>query len=252
MRLLWFLLFCIPMAHAKLLVLIIASDHLPVYVELQKIWKSYMHLDPEQVEAYFLRADPNLPTLVAIDGDVIWAKTSEGWSPDNAGIINKTVLTFEAMLPRMSEFDYVLRTNLSSFYVFPRLLKSLEYLPKNKCYYASGTDSVSTVGTGCGFILSRDLVELIVEHKFEFLDRATPQDDNLIAEFLNKHDIHLTLHPRLDLLSILDWQKNRSSIPEHLFHFRVKSEPNRLKDDIYIHSQLLNLFYPNHKRLSTS
>lgn len=240
----FFLFFSLPIAHAKLLVLIITSDHLPVYIALQKIWKSYMHLDPEHVEAYFLRADPDLPTLVAIDGDVIWAKTSEGWSPDSAGIINKTVLAMEAMLPRIQEFEYVLRTNLSSFYVFPRLLKHLENLPKSGCYYASGTDRLSSVGTGCGFILSRDLVELIAKHKLDFLDRATPQDDNIIAKFLNENDIYLLPHPRLDLLSLQDWQKNKDCLPDDLFHFRVKSANDRLNDEIYIHSQLLHLFYP--------
>ena len=39
----------------KVLVLIITSDNLPVYPKLQKVWKSYMHSDPEHIEAYFIR-----------------------------------------------------------------------------------------------------------------------------------------------------------------------------------------------------
>ena len=36
----------------KVLVLIIASDNQPVYLELQKLWRSYMHQDRKHIEAY--------------------------------------------------------------------------------------------------------------------------------------------------------------------------------------------------------
>ena len=106
----------------KILVLIICSDNLPVYPELQKIWRSYMHYDRNHVEAYFIKADPKLDVEYKIDNDVIWSKTDECLIPC---ITNKTLLSLEAMSSRFSDFDYVLRTNLSSFYVFPRLLNFL-------------------------------------------------------------------------------------------------------------------------------
>lgn len=143
----------------RVLVLIIASDQFPVYVELQKIWQSYIHSDPEHIETYFIRGDPNLPTSYEIKNDIIWSKTDEGWSPASAGIINKTVLSLEAMLPRLHEFDYILRTNLSSFYVFPRLLKFLETLPKKRCYAGSNTGGDSPIASGCGFIISPDVAK---------------------------------------------------------------------------------------------
>ncbi len=113
----------------KILVLIIASDNLPVYVEEQKIWRAYMHLNPKHVEAYFIKADPTLSTPFAIKEDIIWARGAENVRP---GVLNKTLLAFEALLPRLHEFDYVIRTNLSSFYVFPRLFTFLETLPKEQ------------------------------------------------------------------------------------------------------------------------
>ncbi|MCX6988703.1 MAG: hypothetical protein NTZ52_04285 [Chlamydiae bacterium] len=115
----------------KVLVLIIASDNFPgvdlvfPYPELKKIWRSYMHTNPN-IEAYFIQGDPNLSSPYEIQGDVIWSKTEENLRP---GILNKTLLSIECMLPRINEFDYVLRTNLSSFYVFPRLLHFLQTLP---------------------------------------------------------------------------------------------------------------------------
>ena len=85
-------------SNLKVLVLIIASDQVPIYRELQEVWRSYMHSDPQHIEAYFIKGDPNLPSLYEIKEDVIWSRTEEGWSP---GIINKTVLSLEAMRDRL-------------------------------------------------------------------------------------------------------------------------------------------------------
>lgn len=45
------------------------------------------------------------------------------------GILNKTVKGLEFLQPCFSDFDYILRTNLSSFYVFPKLLNFLHQAP---------------------------------------------------------------------------------------------------------------------------
>lgn len=249
----------------KVLVLIIASDYCPIdncniYPELQKIWRSYMHNDPKHVEAYFIRGNPNLKTRYAINGDsieiispsvrkykiendVIWSQTSEGWIPESAGILNKTILSMEAMLPRLNEFDYILRTNLSSFYVFPRFLNYLKTLPKNKCYCASGEG----FGSGSGFIMSPDIVQLLIKNKNYFLNNAHSEDDVLIGIFLRNKGIKLISHPRIDFLNIDDWNKNKNNIPGNVFQFRIKNNNHyiRIKDDIYIHNQLLKVFYNN-------
>src|SRR6478672_11271514 len=88
----------------KILVLIIASDDEPCYIELQRIWRSYMHQDLDHVETYFIKADPSLPFQSVIDGDVIWSQSSETIIP---GIINKTIMSMELLLPRIkTEFNY--------------------------------------------------------------------------------------------------------------------------------------------------
>src|SRR3990167_3166550 len=121
----------------KLLVLIISSDNYPgspfphPYRQLQQVWSSYAHLDPSHVEAYFIRGNPNLTAEVELEGDVLWSRTEECVKP---GILNKTILSMEYFLSRLHEFDYVLRTNLSSFYVMPKLLEFLKTLPKNGVY----------------------------------------------------------------------------------------------------------------------
>lgn len=227
----------------KLLVLIIASDHFPVYVAMQKVWKAYMNYDPQHVEAYFIRADPNLPTLFSVEENVIWSKTDEGWPPASAGIINKTILSMEAMLPRLHEFDYVLRTNLSSFYVFPKLLQVLQGMPRQKFYFGSNTGAGSVWGSGCGFILSTDLVRLMVQHKDEFIGNKN-HDDVLVGQFLHKKGIKLIQHKRHDLLNMNDWNAIKDKLPSDIFQYRVKNDDKvRLVQDIYMQTGLLERIY---------
>lgn len=224
----------------KLLVLLIASDDLPVYRELQKIWRSYMHLDPAHVEAYFMKSNPNLSQEVIVDGDVIWVKSSETIVP---GLINKTIKSLNFLLPRFNEFDFILRANLSSFYVFPKLLQFLERLPAKKVYCGSNIGD-PRIGSGCGFIMSPDIAQLLVAAKRSFIDNRLHNDDVLIGWFMIKHNIRLTPHERIDFYSLNDWERAKNNISTNAFHFRIKTAPNlRITDDTFIQKQLLRRFY---------
>lgn len=225
----------------KILVLIIASDDYPVYVELQKIWRSYMHYDKKHVEAYFIRGNPYLNTPYAVENDVIWAKSPENLIP---GLVNKTIASLEALLPRIrSEFDYVLRTNLSSFYIFPRLLEFLKSSQRSG-FYAGSDIGVPGIGSGCGFLMSSDIAEFLVHNKNHFYNNMTGNDDEVIGRFLKDRGVPLIPHPRMDFYEIGTWHLLKNHIPENVFHFRIKNLPHlRLIHDIYIHLNLVQLFY---------
>jgi hypothetical protein len=228
----------------KVLVLIICSDHFPgsnldfPYKEMQNIWKSYMHSYPEQIEAYFLRAEPNLVANSEIRGDVIWSKTDENVFP---GILNKTLLAIEYMLPKLNEFDYVLRTNLSSFFVFPAMLEFLKTIPRHNCYCGSGEG----FGSGSGFFLSTDVAKLLVQNKSLLFDRHS-NDDVLIGIFLREKNIYLYPAPRIDVLSLDQWNDYKCRISPTDFHFRIKNlyHERRFTEDLRIYSELLDRFYP--------
>lgn len=227
----------------KVLVLIITSDDLPVYAELQKIWRSYMHRDREHVEVYFIRGNQNLAHEYEIEEEIIWSRCQECLIP---GILNKTIISLEAMLPRIkSKFDYVLRTNLSSFYVFPRLLEFLAQCPRTNFYGGSpiGMHDLR-IGSGSGFLMTPDVAELLVKHKQHFINNASTYDDVIMGNFLKHHGIRLQTHPRMDFYTMKDWYRQKDSIPDTMFHFRIKNpEKLRMKNDVYIQSQLLDKFY---------
>ena len=227
----------------KLLVLIISSDNIPSipliypYKQLHQVWRSYAHLDSSHVETYFIRGNPDLSTQVELVEDVLWSRTEEGLVP---GILNKTILSMEYFLPRLHKFDYVLRTNLSSFYVIPKLLEFLTTLPKTGVYCASGEG----FGSGCGYILSPDVVRLIVQNKKKLFNKDG-NDDVVLGEFLKDKQVSLLPAPRTDLLSLEEWLKYKNHINPKDFHFRVKNLTHDLRaiDDIFIYKELLKIYY---------
>jgi len=234
----------------KLLVLIIASDNFPgsnlvfPYKQMQEVWRSYMQLDPTHVKAYFIRSNPDLSNDFELDGDTLWSKTEESVKP---GILNKTLLSMEYFLSQQDEFefDYVLRTNLSSFYVIPKFFDFLHTLPKNRLYCASGEG----FGSGCGYLLSSDVVEMIVKHKHEIYDNIG-DDDVVMAQFLFKNGIRLLPAPRNDFYSLSDWLTYKQQSNFDHFHFRVKNfiHENRATEDLTIYSELLLMYYGLNKK----
>lgn len=244
----------------KVLVLIIASDGTEAYLELQKVWRSYMHSDPEHFEVYFIRGNPKLATPYEIRCDDLFVKSEESYVP---GIVNKTILSMEAMLPRLKEFDYVLRTNLSSFYVFPRLLNFLRHLPRHSCYCGVQLylpdDWCPKFGlidfvSGAGIILSSDLAKMLVREKKEiFKFNKDLPDDILIGLFFQNRFIFSLPAPRTDFISFDQWIAEKDHIPESAFHFRAKSKyeiraaEDSFADELYIAWELQKMFYASPK-----
>lgn len=243
---------CAEKKDPKTLVLIICSDDLPLYKRLQQVWKSYMHEDPEHFECYFIRSDPKLSSEFLIKKDVIWSKGQESLIP---GLLNKTLLSLEAMLPRLDEFDYVLRANLSSFFVFPRLLNFLKTAPKEKLYcgvrngYGTHDHEAGWI-CGAGILMSLDLAKMLLKDKEKLFDLDQPpndcsnMDDIVIGSLFTKNGIQIQPGLCTEIYSVGDWNKIADSMPEGIYHFRIKTlDPMRLRVEPSMHASLLAHFY---------
>ncbi|MCE5295239.1 MAG: hypothetical protein LLF94_11605 [Chlamydiales bacterium] len=245
-------------AKKKLLVLIIASDNHPAFLELQDIWKSYMNAYPEQITAYFIKGDATLDVPSRLCQNTLYTKTPDNYKP---GILKKTLLSFEAMQENLSSYDYVLRTNLSSVYNFPKLLAFLETLPKEKCYAARPLVPSYEVpveyanipfGWGAGFIVSTDLVKVLIEHKDDMNKKSAEiPDDVLIGECLHKLNIPIIATECHTFTTRAEWNAAKNTLPANAFHFRAKSHyVTRELEDLYedeciIASELAQKFYPH-------
>lgn len=194
-----------------------------------------MNSHPE-VSCYFIQSRPKIDQAY-IDGDTVWCPVKEGMGKP---IFDKTL----AALELFDGYQYLFRTNLSSFIVLDRLVKFLD-LQRDQKFYSGylGWHGNINFASGCGFTLSWDLVQLLLEKKSEWESRCSEVlnwDDVIFAKALLDYGITPEFAQRCDILSVADF--SRLAKPSHHYHFRVKTSEtsfdDRLRDDLYIHQQL--------------
>ena len=156
----------------KILILIIASRNNPEYIAMIEIWRKYMNCN-SNITSYFMFCDETLETNICIreNENEIIVKGEEDYIP---GILVKTVKTIEYCLQNM-EFDYVYRTNLSSFLLLDKLY---EFIYKNTTIHYGGFigDHWGTLfASGSGFFLSRDACQHLVSYQ-DSLQLNDPDD----------------------------------------------------------------------------
>ena len=205
--------------HYTLIILIIASpgDH---YDDFKRVWEGYMNRFPT-VKSFFLYSDEKLGSPIVQTESSIIHKFKEWYEP---GILYKTIAGMKWCEENYT-YDYVLRTNLSSFFVIPRLLSFLELQPKTG--FAAAKQNVFREGvgflSGAGFILSKDVIEKLLTTVFE--NPATIAvdypDDVALSQIVEKmEDINMLDIPRYDC----DCEVLAENIDESVFHIRNKTE----------------------------
>ena len=213
--------------------LVLASDTEPIYKEFQTIWKKYMKSNPN-IDCYFYKGDPNLETEFKLDNDTLWIKIDESFET----IYEKTLRAFEYFSEKLNQYDFIFRTNLSSFIVMDKYVEYCHTLPKQQFVSAVvGNAGYFNFPSGCGFTISTDLVLKLVNDK----PLKIVEDDVTIGNWLYMNGIPIQPVSRCDFtnnLGISHFQNKNNSI---IFHYRVKND-NRLLD-IEIHEKLLLLFY---------
>ena len=230
---------CQPIYAKKNLVLILSSENLPVYKVHKESWRLYMHAFEEDFESYFLQYDDSLDGEFLLEGDTLWMKGKESIIP---GCMEKTAKAFKYFSNRKDEFDYIIRPNLSSFIVLPRLKDFLKNKPKTRFYAGNKIDFFIS---GACIILSTDLMESISSNNPFFQDYEEDLDDVQIGYFLvGGMSIQPFHHPNHQFIKSCRPKKIAPFIPKEIFHFRIKCPYNRERVERIIHNDLLNIFYP--------
>jgi hypothetical protein len=225
----------------KLIILIIDNDN-PVYIVHRNTWRHYMNSDPE-ILTLFLRNDPicEEPTL-DLSANTLTFKGAESYIP---GILFKTLDGFNFCLQHFS-FDHILRTNISSFFVFPLLKERvLSTLPRIGCY--AGPPLVISVpfASGAGFFISPDIANLLVSNRDKSPEHLP--DDVAIGYFLNTLQIPICPLQRFDFTFDRDTENDTAKLAaaaaQHTYNFRVKNEYDRLRFDDHYMRLLLKTYY---------
>jgi hypothetical protein len=207
------------------------------YDQMKKAWIHNWETDARREhfpdsELRFLYCTYAPPDSVAFLPTVKWDKDVFVGSEETIkpGILLKTVENFKhEKLAGDREDRWVIRTNLSSFYVWKPLRDFLDRLE------SEGIDAAGYTGTedhfsGCGFILGPRAMNRIIEaserHELDF----SVEDDLAMSRVLFADDsIKRKWVPRIDHLGGSSvFFRGAERDPEKEFHFRVKSEDRGL------------------------
>ena len=267
----------------KVLFLIVASEDREdeLYCRLQYLsWRRYIHSRPDEVEAYFYKANPNLNTDFYIEGDTVYVKCIEEYPR----LMKKFWLVLKAFESRLGEFDYICRPVLSSFIVLDRYLEHLNTLPRhNMCLGHILPGQVHTYNSDTNKWCWN--IEQLVRHG-EYIYRI---EDEWKNEYMSKNNYELVPFPHGGLftissdigheiinntiipnnegiddacigyilhflksqliqysyVSIYDPSDYKKLHPNDTYYYRIQHSYNRTVYDINIHKYLLDIYYPN-------
>jgi len=219
----------------RVLLLVISSDTDPAYGGLRDMWRTYMHTHCE-VDAFFIEYHP--VTGPWLDGDTLRLPGQESF----ANIRRKTLDSIEYFL-RSPVYTHIVRTNLSSFWILPRLVDRLKLCPP------TGLLAGVFLGqgiSGAGISMTRDIAELLLQRK-DIVYQSGPGyfewDDVSFGRAL--HDVTRTHFGRFDLPDYQLVREHIQQLPPDYFHMRLRQpdEANR-KHEAQMMKTLIEIFYP--------
>jgi hypothetical protein len=195
-------------------VLVLASDTQPIYFEHQRLWRTYMHRNPN-VDCYFYKGDPTLESEAELKGDTLFLRIEDTLET----VHEKTLMAFKYFLPQLAQYKCVFRTNLSSVVVFDRYLEYCRTLPsEGVCSAFVGGIDDTEFPAGAGYTLTPDLIRRYVEE----WPPVFHQDDVTLGATLYQWGVKIAPVPRADLLNEQFVEHLRGAIPNDVFHYRVK------------------------------
>ena len=232
----------------RLLVLVIGGGSRPRYRANRVVWRMISHIVGPRlgVHIYFVAMDPNITTGGLYGEHSLLFPGEDKVAP---GVLLATVQGLKYIMDHElpgSKAPYVVRTNLSSFWVFDKLLQWLMSKPATRFYagvpYPAPRLGI-TYASGAGMTMSMDLARLMVQHNNTLLFLGY-YDDTAIGQFMIKHE-NVTLLRTGRCNHYIRVQNFSMDLPppgcENEFHYRVKSSNDA--SDSYSFLALFAHFY---------
>ncbi len=166
-------------------------------------------------------------------GDELFIKSEEGI--ENLG--HKVISSLEYVLDNI-DFDYIFKMNCSS-YLNKKMLKDILIDKPRSNFYSGfmGTHDGIRFVSGSGTILSKDLVKIIVDSKYDW--NHSYIEDVSIGKLMMDNNINITTLNRVDIINGLDY--NLINIKNH--HYRCKN--NNRDNDILVMNELYKIHKNN-------
>ena len=198
----------------RVLILILASDTQPIYIEHQRLWRTYMKSNPN-VDCYFYKGDPELDRQFSLVGDTLFIKIEETLET----VYEKTLRAFEYFAPTFPTYKCIFRTNLSSVVIFDRYIEYCKTIPMEWfCSAFTGDFDGTTFPAGAGYTITPDIANKLVKERPPLIG----QDDVSLGFALKDWGIPITSIKRVDFLNERYVNALWDCIPADVFHFRVK------------------------------
>lgn len=158
------------------------------------------------------------------------------------GVLKKTIFALKEIDANYN-YNYLVRTNLSSFFILDNLLKECCRLQKQDIYAGViGSTRTGTFCSGAGFWLSPDNVRYILQNE-KHINYNIIDDVSLGILMQNKKKTPMR---RYDIIKNID-NRNKVSLIQNIklsghYHIRIKNQKNRNLDVIYM-QEFTNFLY---------
>jgi hypothetical protein len=233
--------------HYRAIILIFASNF-PNDKMYREVWKKYMFRDPQFKVLFIYGKSSNILTDYNADYDMIAEHAPESIQ------IPKVLEAFKIIESRFT-FNYLIRTNLSTFWDFEKLHLHLDVLPTQQCYSGDGPlpdyDGYGYYLSGCDTIVSNDLIYFINRDNHR-VDTSPAYDDQSMGLYFHGVCGAPMLPNRICFFEDIEDTTSTECIQNRIGlailhgkdHYRVKNNrTNREQLDLRVYNELLQKIY---------
>lgn len=211
----------------KILVSVLSKKDNGVYSNLENVIRNtWLKNKPDNIDVIFYYGDSK-------NNELIGDKLSLNIVDTYQNISHKTLLMYNYLYENSNKYDYIFRTNLSSYLDLDLLNEFIKDKPLNKFYCGIiGQYGEVKFASGSGYFISKDILEFIYKNKDRWDINVI--DDVALGKLLSKEFKIDTNAKRQDI----------KNVNEHItktYHYRCKQKDRN--DDI----KILNKIYNNGK-----
>lgn len=221
------------MSQYSFIFLIISSSDLPQYLQMKELSNLYYSLFNDKIKHFYIELKDDLEVDIIEEGNHIYMKGNDSLIP---GILIKTKKALDYINSKYS-YDYVIRTNLSSFWILNNLFK-INFQNDNLC---CGYLPFNTFISGTGIIMSNDVSKRIAP----LINVNTKhQDDVYISQVLNQssYSIQNIENTGYKIKILVDGDNVIPDNTNDILYYRIKNISDR-NIDIELFKKLMFKIY---------
>jgi len=164
--------------HYKAIILVIYSETLDVYKEMNRQSNLYYSMFSDDIKVFYITFRENQEEEIAEYGHFLYLRGTESFKP---GIIIKTMKSIEYINNQYS-YDYVVRTNVSTIIDCKNLLNHLNTIPSKN--YTGGFVIFDSFYSGIFILFSEDMAKIMSSIDLQKENIHGEMDDVLIMQMI--------------------------------------------------------------------